>query len=1012
MSKLLEGLNSSQREAVTHKNGPLLIIAGPGSGKTRTIACSIAYAIENLEVDPSKIAAFTFTNKAKNELKNRVSDFVVKPDIVNDVWISTFHSFCGHVWNNHPGKLVIKNERDSSAEELKHIYIDYLQYHKFADSKEILNSIRQWEKAVVSSTEISNQQNTRICVDVYKKQRQIRKNSDDIYTRVQLFTNALLRDVPEVKTKWQDRFELIFVDEFQDTDHIQYEIIKALAGEHPNLRVVGDGDQSIYGRRGADSQNILNFKRDYPNAKITPLGQNYRSTQRMVETSCAFEEEVESQRKRGFSPFLERGYIPTGLLESVEVLKNIPIPPSPEEMVVQIDPEETTEYVEPLPEQFLGSGMTVIGVDPGNIGAKKTTNVGWSVTRKVSDGHSVLDHNTEHPTGEKEDRLKQIEHVINRLVKRYRLDAIAVEKLEISTEASKEDWFYYVAGCVAAIRAIADQHGIECRLYTPQQVKYAATGNKQADKEQVEQGVKKRSNLKKVIKTDHEADAIAASLCYLRSHLNAARFEGNKQKQECYRVGCDYLNNGQYEAAATKFKEAINIDPIYTEAYCGLGRACLAQGNLDTAEDAAKKVLRLTENNHSDTQGELVKAEKFANDLKQIYYERGTIAIEDRDWNNAIDDLQKASDIDPNDKDVWTNLGRAYYWLDDYANAVSCYQKAANLDPKDKTIYNNLGNAYYWIGEYEKAVGSFQKASELNPNCEKTYYYLARVYFKLENLDAAELAVEKALHIAPNYQEATELLGDIKLAADYKMVRIPAGEFQMGSNNSEAKDHEKPVHIVYVDEFYIDIHPVTNTEYKAFIDANPEWQKDHISRGDYLKHWNGNNYPQGKGNHPVTYMNWYAAMAYAQWTGKRLLTEAEWEKAARGGLTGQTYQSEDFMNASKANYNHAVAGTISVRTYPPNNYGLYDMTGNVREWCLDEYNSDFYKNSPRRNPMAGSNNIDETINSFKDVRTSRVLRGNSWRFIRQSVQVTRRFDYPPMYATDDIGFRCAKSVIG
>ena len=212
----------------------------------------------------------------------------------------------------------------------------------------------------------------------------------------------------------------------------------------------------------------------------------------------------------------------------------------------------------------------------------------------------------------------------------------------------------------------------------------------------------------------------------------------------------------------------------------------------------------------------------------------------------------------------------------------------------------------------------------------------------------------------------------------------------------------------------MDIYPVTNAQYKAFIDVNPKWQKHCISRGDYLKHWKGNNYPQDKGNHPVTHVNWYAAMAYAQWAGKRLPTEAEWEKAARGGLSEQRYPSGDLINASKTNYNQYVAGTTPVGKYPRNNYGLYDMTDNVREWCLDEYNLDFYESSPHQNPMAGSDSIDETINNFTNVKTNRVLRGSSWRFswrfIKQGLRVTNRFWYPPMYAKDDIGFRCAKSV--
>lgn len=119
------------------------------------------------------------------------------------------------------------------------------------------------------------------------------------------------------------------------------------------------------------------------------------------------------------------------------------------------------------------------------------------------------------------------------------------------------------------------------------------------------------------------------------------------------------------------------------------------------------------------------------------------------------------------------------------------------------------------------------------------------------------------------------------------MVLIPAGEFRMGSNDNEAEESEKPVHTVYLDVFYMDVYEVTNAEYKKFIDANPEWGKDRIPDdyhfGNYLKHWDGNNYPSGKGAHPVVHVSWYGAMAYSQWVGKRLPTEAEWEKAARGG---------------------------------------------------------------------------------------------------------------------------------
>ena len=176
------------------------------------------------------------------------------------------------------------------------------------------------------------------------------------------------------------------------------------------------------------------------------------------------------------------------------------------------------------------------------------------------------------------------------------------------------------------------------------------------------------------------------------------------------------------------------------------------------------------------------------------------------------------------------------------------------------------------------------------------------------------------------------------------MVLIPAGEFRMGSNNSNSS--EKPVHTVYVDAFYMDIYEVTNAQYKRFVDANPQCGKDRIPSsyhaGNYLKHWNGNSYPRGKGNHPVSYVSWYGAMAYARWAGKRLPTEAEWEKAARGGLEGKKYPWGDSIDSSKANYGQNVGNTIAVGIYPSNQYGLYDMTGNVWEWCLDAYNLDAY----------------------------------------------------------------------
>ena len=239
------------------------------------------------------------------------------------------------------------------------------------------------------------------------------------------------------------------------------------------------------------------------------------------------------------------------------------------------------------------------------------------------------------------------------------------------------------------------------------------------------------------------------------------------------------------------------------------------------------------------------------------------------------------------------------------------------------------------------------------------------------------------------------------------MVSIPAGEFQMGSDDPEADNDEKPVHTVYVDAFYMDRYEVTNAQYQKFVLANPRWGKDRIDPrfhdGNYLKDWIGNNYPSGKANHPVVSVSWYAAMAYAQWAGKRLPTEAEWEYAARSGSVGQKYLWHDGIDSSKANYNQNIGDTTPVAKYLPNSYGLYDMAGNVWEWCLDEYNHDFYARSPRDNPLSGP---DWIISDFPSVQTNRVLRGGSWGVDSGLLRIAYRFNLNPTSTYFDCGFRC------
>lgn len=265
-----------------------------------------------------------------------------------------------------------------------------------------------------------------------------------------------------------------------------------------------------------------------------------------------------------------------------------------------------------------------------------------------------------------------------------------------------------------------------------------------------------------------------------------------------------------------------------------------------------------------------------------------------------------------------------------------------------------------------------------------------------------------------NYQPKPSF--DVDFGQDgAEMVLIPAGAFLMGSSTGEAE--ESPIHSVHLDDFYMDRYAVTHAQYKVFVDENPQWRKDSIPQeyhdGNYLKLWNEESFPTGKGNHPVVSVSWYAAMAYAQWAGKRLPTEAEWEKAARGGLAGKTYPWGDSIDKYKANYGKRWDGqTANIRmtpvgSYPPNGYGLCDMVGNVREWCLDRYDADFYKHSSQHNPIADGD-IEKVLSDFTSIKDSRVFRGGTWYYPAEYLRVSFRSRDIPSFSVTSVGFRCVK----
>ncbi len=218
------------------------------------------------------------------------------------------------------------------------------------------------------------------------------------------------------------------------------------------------------------------------------------------------------------------------------------------------------------------------------------------------------------------------------------------------------------------------------------------------------------------------------------------------------------------------------------------------------------------------------------------------------------------------------------------------------------------------------------------------------------------LSLLLVLFVVASYAMSEEIPKKITTPIDGRtMVLIPAGEFQMMKPASHSYNYEfadeEPLRKVHVDAFYMDIHPVTNADFQKFVLANPQWQKDRVAPKlvSYLKHWNGDNYPEGKANYPVIYVHWQAAMAYAEWAGKRLPTCAEWEKAARGGLVGKKYpwgdtlivwddtftfpETNQYFRLKKSKYSSR-EDTTPVGMFRPNGYGLYDMVGNVKQHCV------------------------------------------------------------------------------
>lgn len=294
MDDILSQLNEAQREAAACTEGPVMIIAGAGSGKTRTLTYRIAHLVES-GVDPFCILALTFTNKAAKEMKDRIQKLV--GDEARNIWMGTFHSVFARVLRAEATRLGYTSsftiyDTDDSKSAIKRIVQERNLDIKTYNPATVLSRISMAKSSLISPEDYVNNpelQQTDATArkpemgEIYRLYNLRLRNSNAMDFDDLLFNmNILLRDFPEVLLKYQERFRYILVDEYQDTNYAQYLIIKKLAARYQNICVVGDDAQSIYAFRGANIQNIFNFKRDYPSLHLFKLEQNYRSTQNIV----------------------------------------------------------------------------------------------------------------------------------------------------------------------------------------------------------------------------------------------------------------------------------------------------------------------------------------------------------------------------------------------------------------------------------------------------------------------------------------------------------------------------------------------------------------------------------------------------------------------------------------------------------------------------------------------------------------------------------------------------------
>ena len=295
MNDIIDVLNDKQKEAVLSTEGPCLVIAGAGSGKTKVLTHKIAYLMQEKNVKPWSILAITFTNKAANEMKERVENLI--GDVAKDMWIGTFHSICVRILRRYIDRIGFtssfiifdySDQRTLVKQCLKKLNVDDKMLNDRAVLSEISNAKNEMLEPDAYKLRTNNEIRKETIAKIYELyQKRLRENNAIDFDDIINYTIRILSENPDVLEYYSNKFEYVLVDEYQDTNKAQFTLVSILAARHGNITVVGDNDQGIYSFRGADITNILNFEKDFPGTKIIKLEQNYRCTQNILDAANA-----------------------------------------------------------------------------------------------------------------------------------------------------------------------------------------------------------------------------------------------------------------------------------------------------------------------------------------------------------------------------------------------------------------------------------------------------------------------------------------------------------------------------------------------------------------------------------------------------------------------------------------------------------------------------------------------------------------------------------------------------